>query len=152
MTDIEIEKGLECCAIEEKCQECPYEDNCNFVGNLITDTIAYINRLKDRIAELEKQLAVSDRALTLEEVKALPLGEWVWIVDFFYEGVHNAYDGAMYARKYAGTNQLLDCGTWGCGFTYEYSDYGTKWIAYKNKEQAKQELEKEQISNGTTKV
>lgn len=77
------------------------------------------------------------KPLTIEELKNLPLGEWVWIIDTS-EVTKEDYDGSMYARKYYQSfpDKYFDCGTLGRGYSFKYADYGTKWTAYKNKEQA----------------
>ena len=54
MTDGKIEKGLECCSAFpiNDCNNCPYGSNgCK--QQLLEDALTYINRQKDRIAELE---------------------------------------------------------------------------------------------------
>lgn len=70
------------------------------------------------------------KSLTIEELKSLEVGDWVWITD-------SKSKLGTYARK---------CVCYGDDeFRYEtietyeaylYSNYGTKWLAYKNKEQA----------------
>lgn len=64
------------------------------------------------------------KPLTIEQLKALEVGDWVWVE----HGIHK-----LYCKIYNNTRDLLGIG----GNTYlDYSDYGTKWLAYKNKEQA----------------
>lgn len=73
------------------------------------------------------------KPLTIEELKALKVGDWVWIKDLVEEnrcGYHRVESINPYPI-------ILK----GCGF-YLYvlfPDYGTKWLAYKNKEQAEAE-------------
>lgn len=69
------------------------------------------------------------KPLTIEELKALEVGDWVWIVDCNshrgdYKQIH--FSGKNTMQFYRCPNELLCL----------YSDYGTKWLAYKNKEQA----------------
>lgn len=78
------------------------------------------------------------KPLTIEELKALEVGDWVWVelihrledVDKFTEGqyfqIHYGGINSIQCYKLGGSNELL----------LLFSDYGTKWIAYKNKEQA----------------
>lgn len=68
MIEEKVEKWLECCKNRSDCTGCQYEfdtdaicSDINFLGGVL----AYINRLKNRISELENKLAVSDRALEL---------------------------------------------------------------------------------------
>lgn len=73
--------------------------------------------------------------LTIEELKNLPLGEWVWIVES--ENAYTTHDfHGEYCRK---VPPYLDgfCYGWqGSGGFYKYEEYSTKWLAYKNKEEA----------------
>lgn len=75
------------------------------------------------------------KALSIEELKAMELGDWVWIVE-----KENAYPNNYFHGEYCHiTPPYIDglCYGWqGSGGCYKYSDYGTKWLAYKNKEQA----------------
>lgn len=68
--------------------------------------------------------------LTIEELKALPLGEWVWITmeteDSYIVGYYQLIQ-PLYTRLNAVGAVDLDL---------SYSDYGKTWTAYKNKEQA----------------
>lgn len=73
--------------------------------------------------------------LTIEQLKALPKYEWVWIK---YKHEDSRGEVGFYVMKQIPTimenpdNEFWTVGD-GC---YYYSDYGTKWLAYKNKEQA----------------
>lgn len=74
------------------------------------------------------------KPLTIEELKALEVGDWVWIVEN-----ENAYPNHYFHEAYCRIIEpYIDglCYGWqGAGGFYEYAEYGTKWIAYKNKEQ-----------------
>ena len=65
------------------------------------------------------------KPLTIEELKALEVGDWVWIV-------HNTHKSS-YLKKVSNNENQFEF-SW-----FSYSDYGTKWLAYKNKEQAEAE-------------
>lgn len=65
------------------------------------------------------------KPLTVEELKALEVGDWVW------EDKSKVYE--FIKDK---TNEFLLTLCDGVLDRHYYSDYGTKWIAYKNKEQA----------------
>lgn len=72
------------------------------------------------------------KPLTIEELKALPVGDWVWFIDL------NENTGS-----YKQINDICEEDDWmwfeeDCSASY-YSDYGTKWIAYKNKEMAEED-------------
>lgn len=67
------------------------------------------------------------KPLTIDELKALDVGDWVWI-DYTAGGQR------FYAKKYAKSDDVLDITETPCELPY--SDYGKTWLAYKNKEQA----------------
>lgn len=79
------------------------------------------------------------RPLTIEELKALPVGEWIWVVS-------KEFSKGIYVQIEEQSNPISDTpliffrgGTYG---VYPiYSTYGTKWVAYKNKEQAEEDKE-----------
>ncbi len=65
------------------------------------------------------------KALTIEEIKQLKYGDWVWIKT----------NNSQYLRVNF-SSEILSGETL-CGIkTYYYADYGKTWVAYKNKEQA----------------
>lgn len=68
--------------------------------------------------------------LTIKELKALPKGEYVYIVD-------KKYGFETYERKPINANDkyFIYC-RYSENSNYAYSDYGKTWVAYKNKEQA----------------
>ena len=71
------------------------------------------------------------KPLTIEHLKSLEVGDWVWIVDEnFKNGRYREILGCddlgnFYLSAYCASRNI-----------YSIADYGTKWIAYKNKEQA----------------
>lgn len=70
------------------------------------------------------------KPLTIEELKKLEVGDWVWLID-------KVGDTKSYWSISENTNEYLfvyqECYCFG---TLNYAEYGTKWLAYKNKEQA----------------
>lgn len=72
------------------------------------------------------------KPLTIDELKALEVGDWVWIM-----APPSPFDKGMYVRKHEASNiEFFKGETLGWFFADGYETYG-KWIAYKNKEQAK---------------
>lgn len=69
------------------------------------------------------------KPLTIEEIKNLEVGDWVWVTN-----IHNEY--GRYERIKAGNDKILSMVSDGTVRWEHYSNYGTEWIAYKNKEQA----------------
>lgn len=74
------------------------------------------------------------KPLTIEELKSLEAGDWVWLV-------YKNTDYRRYAQIQAieGTRLYV----WGRGLAEcemkQHSDYGKTWLAYKNKEEAEAE-------------
>lgn len=72
------------------------------------------------------------KLLTIEELKALKVGDWVWLC--------GKYENFGEYSEYREIDEVCDdCLVFAVGVNrmwFEYSDYGTKWLAYKNKEQA----------------
>ena len=54
MTNAEIMKALECCAVMYDCPDCPFECDCGSMGNLSSAAIDLINRQRAQIEKLEK--------------------------------------------------------------------------------------------------
>lgn len=65
------------------------------------------------------------KTLTIEELKALEVGDWIWVVG-------KEPDRACYLQKDTRSEQRFNQLSW----SLSYSDYGKTWLAYKNKEQA----------------
>lgn len=91
------------------------------------------------------------KPLTIEQLKALEVGDWVWVewetqdpIDWRY-AKQKAYFKIIEPEN-------SDSIRFNNFVPMKYSDYGTKWIAYKNKEQ--EELEEYKIfrKNGIWKV
>lgn len=81
------------------------------------------------------------RPLTIDELKALEVGDWVWIV------IDNEEELCCHTSYYKLDKKIhYDIGIDTLSFTgveegpeLALSIYGTKWLAYKNKEQAEAE-------------
>lgn len=68
------------------------------------------------------------KPLTIEELKALEIGDWVWIE-------YAAAGRRFYAMKFSKSEgDVFDIVELPC--VLYYSDYDKTWLAYKNKEQA----------------
>lgn len=71
-----------------------------------------------------------NKPLTIDELKALPVGDWVYVMTA--DGKYGAY--GRVCEKFDDDNFRVE--TIESYLVDPYSDYGTKWLAYKNKEQA----------------
>lgn len=72
-----------------------------------------------------------DRALTVEELKQLEAGDWVWIVD--EEWVEGRYREIAIQNERE-PNIFYTVSPFAPARVYSYSDYGAKWVAYVNKQ------------------
>lgn len=71
------------------------------------------------------------KPLTIKELKALEAGDWVWIVNEENNNNYYVLITAKSRKVFAVMTALAKD-----FYVHHYCDYGTKWIAYKNKEQA----------------
>lgn len=69
------------------------------------------------------------KPLTIEELKALEVGDWVWVETI--NAPNSSFRGYYQIRPNAERSKLIFC-----GIEHDYSilDYGKTWLAYKNKE------------------
>ena len=81
------------------------------------------------MAEYDKNL--ENRIVTIEELKVLPLSDWVWIqvlVPFDCQEKVSAY----YSKHEDYTrDRSFCCGYPGLSFGFDYADYNKTWTAYK---------------------
>lgn len=79
-----------------------------------------------------QNISSKGKPLTIEELKALSSGDWVWIErkDTNYRGY------AMITNNFESELELKSFSFWKY---FSYSYYGKTWIAYKNKEQAEED-------------
>ena len=68
--------------------------------------------------------------LTLDELRKMPISDWVWI-----DVLHSKEAVSSYYRKYDGykKDEIFWCGYPGIGFRFYYEDYGKTWLAYRQK-------------------
>lgn len=71
------------------------------------------------------------KPLTIEQLKSLEVGDWVWVVD-----IESPKHGSGYwqVHGFAETHIHLNQGT--ARWVAPKALYGKEWLAYKNKEQA----------------
>ena len=82
------------------------------------------------ISALRQQEHDRNEPLTLDELRQMPIRDWVWI-DVF----HSKEAVSSYYRKYDGykKDEIFWCGYPGLGFRFFYEDYGKTWLAYRQK-------------------
>lgn len=77
------------------------------------------------------------KPLTIDELKALETGDWVYIKRLYADysvGTYYELGTQVMSEKYI----VVELGRYE-RYNFSYSDYGTKWVAYKNKEQAERQ-------------
>lgn len=76
------------------------------------------------------------KPLTIEQLKSLEVGDWVWVYTIdggiSYPSNEGQYIRIYHTKEYF-VGERVNTDT---AYVNDYSDYGTKWVAYKNKEQA----------------
>ena len=85
-------------------------------------------RQQEHFREVTKKV----EPLTLDELRQMPIRDWVWI-DVF----HSKEAVSSYYRKYDGykKDEIFWCGYPGLGFRFFYEDYGKTWLAYRSKKE-----------------
>ena len=87
-----------------------------------------------RMIELEQETVTNrnglNEPLTLDELREMPIRDWVWI-----DVLHLKEAISSYYRKYDGykKDEIFWCGYPGLGFRFFYEDYGKTWLAYRQK-------------------
>lgn len=89
------------------------------------------------ISALRKQETAANRnePLTLDELRKLPIRDWVWIEILNPDAFRSKETVSAYYRKYDGykKDEIFWCGYPGLGFGFDYADYGKTWLAYRQK-------------------
>lgn len=94
------------------------------LGEVIDSNGEFSNEILTKLND-EQQKEVNNKSLTIEELKKLEVSDWIWVVDL----VKNNY--SAYVQKDTKSVDNFNQLSW----VLSYSDYGKKWIAYKNKEE-----------------
>ena len=83
-------------------------------------------RQQEHFRDLTKKV----EPLTLDELRQMPIRDWVWI-----DVIHSKEAVSSYYRKYDGykKDEIFWCGYPGLGFRFFYEDYGKTWMAYRQK-------------------
>lgn len=73
-----------------------------------------------------------NKPLTIEQLKALPISEWVWVIDkcIYGNGIYCTIDCQDDDEPICILSSRINTQV------YKFDDYGKTWTAYKNKEQA----------------
>lgn len=73
------------------------------------------------------------KPLTIKELKALKVGDWVWLTS--PGRLHLGGYAAKASAPIEEDDKTFNFDSLAFSQTYPYSTYGTEWLAYKNKEQ-----------------
>lgn len=61
-TPEEIKKGIECCIIELRCNNCPYANHCRCTNSIGSDVLDYINQLENQLRDATKKVTSAEPA------------------------------------------------------------------------------------------
>ena len=80
----------------------------------------------------QERFGEANKTLTLDELRQMPIGDWVWI-----DVLHLKEAISSYYMKYDGykKDEIFWCGYPGLGFRFFYEDYGKTWLAYRQKKE-----------------
>lgn len=109
------------------CEDCPY-----YVKKTGVCTLDVEKSLQRAAEKIKATHPIMNNPLTIEQLKLLKKGDWVWIID--KELPINT--GYYKIKSINVTHILLQQGL--AENLIPYALYGKEWIAYKNKEQAEQ--------------
>lgn len=92
-------------------------------------------QLRSWLAELRDIKRKRNEPLTLDELRQLPIRDWVWIEILNPDAFRSKETVSAYYRKYDGykADEIFWCGYPGLGFGFDYADYGKTWLAYRQK-------------------
>ena len=105
----------------------------NYFGRMhLQTTIDAIDMAISALRQQELFCEVTKKVepLTLDELRKMPISDWVWI-----DVLHSKEAVSSYYRKYDGykKDEIFWCGYPGLGFRFFYEDYGKTWLAYRQK-------------------
>lgn len=93
----------------------------------------YKEALTMAIDALRERVAERNEPLTVEEVRDLPLRDWLWI-EVIQNGYYREAKSAYYrVQADYSKGEALCCGYPGLGFEFDYEDYDKTWLAYRHK-------------------
>ena len=83
----------------------------------------------------QERFGESNKALTLDELRKMPIRDWVWIEILNPDAFRSKETVSACYRKYDGYKkaEIFWCGYPGLGFGFDYADYGKTWLAYRQK-------------------
>ena len=106
------------------------------------------------ISALRQQETVTDsyqlnEPLTLDELRKMPIRDWVWIEILNPDAFRSKETVSAYYRKYDGykKDEIFWCGYPGLGFGFDYADYGKTWMAYRQKPEEDDHDERKENEN-----
>ena len=107
-------KGLECCAKDYRCfgPECPYKKPPKLWSSCNTELA------RDALSLLKAQ---EPRVLTVDEVKAIPYDDDIWIETEYYVGKITIFAATI------NTKGLRGVMVYGSHKTYDYEAYNKLW-------------------------
>ena len=107
---------------------------CNdWNDEMAKEAVETISALREQ--EHFRDLTKKVEPLTLNELRQLPIRDWVWIEILNPDAFRSKETVSAYYRKYDGykKDEIFWCGYPGLGFGFDYADYGKTWLAYRQK-------------------
>ena len=93
--------------------------------------ISALRQQQEHFREVTKKV----EPLTLDELREMPIRDWVWIEILNPDAFRSKETVSAYYRKCDGYKkaEIFWCGYPGLGFGFDYVDYGKTWLAYRQK-------------------
>ena len=136
MTDQELIRALRGAATGSLlCRGCGHEYRCNSRGCAIINEAA---------ARLETLTEPPNEALTLEDLRGMDLGEWLWVEVIHpteRQRLRNIQSSYYQIYKDYTDRDAFCCGLPGVIHGFDFEDYGTTWLAYRRKPEEPQPTE-----------
>ena len=111
--------------------KCTWPDSRYTILREALDMAISALRQQEHFRDLTKKV----EPLTLDELRQLPIRDWVWIEILNPDAFRSKETVSAYYRKYDGykADEIFWCGYPGLGFGFDYADYGKTWLAYRQK-------------------
>ena len=126
---------------EKKIDSASYRLEMGYLNNglrqIVSNEYEFFKQALSALRQQEHFREVTKKVepLTLDELRKLPIRDWVWIEILNPDAFRSKETVSAYYRKYDGykADEIFWCGYPGLGFGFDYSDYGKAWLAYRQK-------------------
>ena len=110
---------------------------CNWPDSRYTILREALDMAVKALEEVPDKDVGKNDPLTLDELRQMPIRDWVWIDVLNPDAFRSKETVSAYYRKYDGykKDEIFWCGYPGLGFGFDYADYGKTWLAYRSKKE-----------------